>query len=254
MASEAAAVRRPGLDPRKLTWLLVVVGLAALVAVLAVAARTGAIGRGNLVYDVLVEPFVLMVQAPDLLVQTLVGRARLGRALCAHRARLRAHLQGLRGVQLRAGDHGRVRGPDPRRPAREGRAGARRARARGRRDARARDRGRARGAAAARQPARHHPVHGDLRPDLLPHRPRRADLRRQPEADDREPALSAARSDRRRDLRRPRPLPAHRHRRGGDRLADDRDARRVLLEDPDRARACGRSPTATRRRSRSASR
>jgi branched-chain amino acid transport system permease protein len=71
MASEAAAVRRPGLDPRKLTWLLVVVGLAALVAVLAVAARTGAIGRGNLVYDVLVDPFVLMVQAPDLLVQTL---------------------------------------------------------------------------------------------------------------------------------------------------------------------------------------
>ena len=71
MASEAAAVRRPGLDPRKLTWLLVVVGLAALVAVLAVATRTGAIGRGNLVYDVLVDPFVLMVQAPDLLVQTV---------------------------------------------------------------------------------------------------------------------------------------------------------------------------------------
>ncbi|MFL5195464.1 MAG: hypothetical protein ACJ8BE_00975, partial [Microvirga sp.] len=71
MASEAAAVRRPGLDPRKLTWLLVVVGLAALVAVLSVATRTGAIGRGNLVYDVLVDPFVLMVQAPDLLVQTL---------------------------------------------------------------------------------------------------------------------------------------------------------------------------------------
>ena len=55
----------------QVTWLLVVVGLAALVAVLAVAARTGAIGRGNLLYDVLVEPFVLMVQAPDLLVQTL---------------------------------------------------------------------------------------------------------------------------------------------------------------------------------------
>ena len=67
-------------------------------------------------------------------------------------------------------------------------------RARGRRDARARDRRRARGAASAGQPARHHPVHGDLRPDLFPHRPRRADLRRQPEADDREPALSAARA------------------------------------------------------------
>ena len=36
-----------------------------------------------------------------------------------------------------------------------------------------------------------------------------------PEADDRKPALSAARRDRRRDLRRARPLPAHRHRRRG---------------------------------------
>ena len=60
--------------------------------------------------------------------------------------------------------------------------------------------------------------------------------------------------DRRRDLRRARALPAYRRRRRGDRLADDRDARGVLLEDPDRPRACARSPTATRRRSRSASR
>ena len=36
------------------------------------------------------------------------------------------------------------------------------------------------------------------------------------------------------------PLPAHRHRRRGDRLGDDRDARRVLLEDPDRPGAARR--------------
>jgi branched-chain amino acid transport system permease protein len=71
MASEAAAVRRPGIEPRMVAWLFAALGIAALVAMLAIAARTGAIGRGNLVYDVVVDPFVLMVQAPDLLVQTL---------------------------------------------------------------------------------------------------------------------------------------------------------------------------------------
>ncbi len=71
MASEAAAVRRPGIEPRMVAWLLAALGVAALVAILAIAARTGAIGRGNLLYDVVVDPFVLMAQAPDLLVQTL---------------------------------------------------------------------------------------------------------------------------------------------------------------------------------------
>ena len=52
--------------------------------------------------------------------------------------------------------------------------------------------GRARGAAAAGQPARHHPVHGDLRAHLFPDRLRRVHLRRQAEADDRRAALSAA--------------------------------------------------------------
>src|SRR5215204_2772772 len=70
MASEAA-VRRPGIEPRMVAWLLAALGVAALVVILAIAARTGAIGRGNLVYDVVVDPFVLMVQAPDLLIQTL---------------------------------------------------------------------------------------------------------------------------------------------------------------------------------------
>lgn len=71
MATEAAALRRPGLDPRTIRRLVTVLGLAAIAAALAVAVQTGAIGRGNVVYDVLVDPFVLMVQAPDLLVQTL---------------------------------------------------------------------------------------------------------------------------------------------------------------------------------------
>jgi branched-chain amino acid transport system permease protein len=71
MAPGAATVRRPGLDRRVMTWLLVAGGLLALLVVLAAATRSGAIGRGNLIYDVLVDPFVLMVQAPDLLVQTL---------------------------------------------------------------------------------------------------------------------------------------------------------------------------------------
>src|ERR687890_616586 len=49
------------------------------------------------------------------------------------------------------------------------------------------------GVPAAGQPTRHHPVHGDLRAHLFPHRPRRADFRRQPEADDREQAFPADR-------------------------------------------------------------
>lgn len=71
MSSEATALRRPGLDPRTTTRLLIGLGLAAIVAAIAVAAGTGTIGRGNVLYDVLVDPFVLMIQAPDLLVQTL---------------------------------------------------------------------------------------------------------------------------------------------------------------------------------------
>ena len=46
------------------------------------------------------------------------------------------------------------------------------------RDVRARRRDRAADAAAVGQPARHHPVHGDLRADLFPDRSRRAGLRR----------------------------------------------------------------------------
>ena len=56
-----------------------------------------------------------------------LGRLRRRRPLFADRARLRAHLQGLRRVQLRARDHDGVRGADPGRPAREGRPGLDRA-------------------------------------------------------------------------------------------------------------------------------
>ena len=52
------------------------------------------------------------------------------------------------------------------------------------------------GAAAAGQPARHHPVHGDVRHHLFPDRPRRARVRRRPEGDDYRAALSAEGRDR----------------------------------------------------------
>src|SRR5829696_10369222 len=63
--------RKPGLDPRTVR-ILTAVGVAALlVAALAAASQTGAIARGNPLYDVLIDPFVLMATQPDLLVQTL---------------------------------------------------------------------------------------------------------------------------------------------------------------------------------------
>src|SRR4051812_11737156 len=71
MASDAGALRSPGISPRTVTRLLVLGGVVVLVAALALAAESGAIGRGNLLYDVLVDPFMLMIQAPDLFVQTL---------------------------------------------------------------------------------------------------------------------------------------------------------------------------------------
>ena len=62
---------------------------------------------------------------------------------------------------------------------------------------------RAAGAAAAGQPARHHPVHGDLRAHLFSHRVRRAGVRRQSQGDDL-PTSSTCRSgaDRVQDVRR----------------------------------------------------
>ena len=62
--------------------------------------------------------------------------------------------------------------------------------------------GRAAGAAPAGQPARHHPVHGDVRAHLFPDRARRARVRRRAQGDDHRGALSAEGRDRLQDARR----------------------------------------------------
>jgi branched-chain amino acid transport system permease protein len=69
--SAAPALRKPGLDAKLTRRLVAAGGIIALLVALVAAVQSGAIGRGNVLYDVLVDPFVLMVQAPDLLVQTL---------------------------------------------------------------------------------------------------------------------------------------------------------------------------------------
>ena len=168
-----------------------------------------------------------------------LGGPGLRRALRADRARLRADLQGLRRVQLRPGHHGGVRGADAGRPLREGCAGLPRGHPDARRDVRAGRDDRARCAAPAGQPARHHPVHGDLRDHLLPDRLRRSDLRRQSQADDRRAALSAQGRDRPEDPRRHRLAAEDRHRRRHHRLADDRRAGAVLPVHPHRQGSAG---------------
>jgi branched-chain amino acid transport system permease protein len=69
--SAAASVGRPWLARRTVRKLAVPVILLALVAAVALASLSGLIARGNVVYDVLVDPFALMIDAPDLLIQTL---------------------------------------------------------------------------------------------------------------------------------------------------------------------------------------
>jgi branched-chain amino acid transport system permease protein len=69
--SAAVSTRRTGFDARTLKRFAVPLGLLALAILIALATRAGLIARGNLLYDVLVDPFVLMVDAPDLLIQTL---------------------------------------------------------------------------------------------------------------------------------------------------------------------------------------
>jgi branched-chain amino acid transport system permease protein len=66
-----AAIQKPALDRRTLNRILTFGGLALLAGLVAAAAVSGAIGRGNVVYDVLVDPFVMMGSAPDLLAQAL---------------------------------------------------------------------------------------------------------------------------------------------------------------------------------------
>ena len=62
--------------------------------------------------------------------------------------------------------------------------------------------------------SRHHPVHGDLRPHLFPHRLRPAGIRRQSQGDDRARALSPERRDRIQRARRLRFAAEDRYRRG----------------------------------------
>src|SRR5918998_6147628 len=72
MADTAAvSARRPGLDRRTLKRIAVPAAIVAMILALVIAVRTGAIARGNPIYNVLVEPFVVMIEAPDLLIQTL---------------------------------------------------------------------------------------------------------------------------------------------------------------------------------------
>ena len=66
-----AAIQKPALDRRTLNRILTLGGVALAIGLVAAAAMSGAIGRGNILYDVLVDPFVMMGSAPDLLAQTL---------------------------------------------------------------------------------------------------------------------------------------------------------------------------------------
>ena len=140
----------------------------------------------DLLYKIFIDPFVQMGAAPDLLVQTLweglvagvlYALIALGFVLIFKASGVFNFAQGIMVVFAAltlVGLHE-----------------LRRAGLRSRsaltivRDVRARLRGRAAGAAAAGQPARHHPVHGDVRADLFPDRLRRARVRRRSQGDDR---------------------------------------------------------------------
>jgi len=72
MAETAAVpVRGPGFDRRTLRKVAGPAGVVAVVLALVMAVRGGLIARGSPLFDVLVDPFILMVDAPDLLLQTL---------------------------------------------------------------------------------------------------------------------------------------------------------------------------------------
>src|SRR5215211_3758272 len=69
--SAAVPVRRREIDRRTIRRGAVAAALVLVALALVIAARSGVIARGNPIYDVLVDPFALMVDAPDLLIQTL---------------------------------------------------------------------------------------------------------------------------------------------------------------------------------------
>ena len=153
----------------------------------------------DLLYKIFIDPFVQMGAAPDLLVQTLweglvsgvlYALIALGFVLIFKASGVFNFAQGIMVVfaaltlvgLYTCCATGASAGRSRRLP---------RARPHHRGHARARLRRRAAGAAAAGQPARHHPVHGDVRAHLFPDRLRRAGVRRRAEGDDRRGALSA---------------------------------------------------------------
>ena len=70
MAEAALTLRKP-LPTRTIARWSAAAGAVLLAILIALAASRGLITKGNLIYDVFVDPFVLMVDAPDLLLQTL---------------------------------------------------------------------------------------------------------------------------------------------------------------------------------------
>jgi branched-chain amino acid transport system permease protein len=72
MADSATVTpRKAAFDRRVLRPLRVPLVLVGIVALLVLLVQTGLVTRGNVLYSVFVDPFILMVDAPDLLVQTL---------------------------------------------------------------------------------------------------------------------------------------------------------------------------------------
>jgi branched-chain amino acid transport system permease protein len=69
--SAAVPVRKASFDRRALRRLAVPLGFGAFVLFIVLGTMTGLIARGGVLYNVFVDPFVLMVDAPDLLIQTL---------------------------------------------------------------------------------------------------------------------------------------------------------------------------------------
>jgi branched-chain amino acid transport system permease protein len=69
--TDVAIGARARMSEGQRTGVLAAGGFAALVVLLTLLTQAGAIDRGNLVYDVLVDPFVSMWRGPDLLVQVV---------------------------------------------------------------------------------------------------------------------------------------------------------------------------------------
>jgi branched-chain amino acid transport system permease protein len=69
--SDVAVANKPAITEGQRAGLLVGLGLAAFIVLLTALTQFGAIHRGNLIYDVFVDPFVAMWTGPDLLTQVV---------------------------------------------------------------------------------------------------------------------------------------------------------------------------------------